>query len=484
MAKSKTVDTRDLFGEHLIDKKFTNKELEELEYKIRRARTILLRQQPFYAVLAIKMEIRFDPKIRTACVDGRTMTFSPGFVELLTEQELIWLICHEVLHVCWEHMFRCGNRIPIVWNYAGDYVINLILEREHIGTRIKDTLYDQKYTNMITEDVYELLKKEIAEELKCCGIYGNGGKGEPQSDGHNGQKRDEKGKSGGKSDKSNDTGSEKKSGSARRIGNRITIDVHINYGQGDSDGDGVGDNDLPEQLKELTEGLSDNQKRQLQEELKNNIIQAAKMSQSIRAGSVPAEILQIVENWVNPKIDWRKLLTSAIQNAQKNDYTFMYPGRRTFIDDTFYYPSQMREPTYRLGICLDESGSITDEDRNAVLSEVKGLMYIFPSWEITIWSFDHKCYEHSTFSDDEPDAFNEYIHTKLKGGGGTHIGMNWDYIKEKEFDFDTLLIFTDTYGNMNGCDPGTVDETIWITKNAPKKWEPPFGLHARYEDAV
>ena len=130
--------------------------------RVTKVRVRLLLQHPFFGNLATRLKIvDATDRIPTAAVDGRRMFINVNFVAKLNDDELMFLIAHEVMHCVFEHMIRRGDRRPDVWNMAGDYVINQILVDERIGTQIKAVpiLLDNKYRGMASEEVYDDLMK-------------------------------------------------------------------------------------------------------------------------------------------------------------------------------------------------------------------------------------------------------------------------------------------------------------------------------------
>jgi len=124
-----------------------------------KARVKLLLHHPFFGTLATRLKIvEASDKFDTAATDGRHLYYNEKFVSTLTDGELMFLVAHEISHVFFSHMLRRGDRNPAIWNMAGDYVINNMLDRERIGEVIKGPiLLDHQYDNMTTEEVYDKL---------------------------------------------------------------------------------------------------------------------------------------------------------------------------------------------------------------------------------------------------------------------------------------------------------------------------------------
>lgn len=110
----------------------------------------------FFVTVCFSLKHIWDESIPTACTNGSRIRYNPEFFLELTEDERVFLILHETLHVVFMHITRLKERNPRKWNYAGDYVINhLLISR---GYRMPEGgLHDPKYKDMSTEEVYDLL---------------------------------------------------------------------------------------------------------------------------------------------------------------------------------------------------------------------------------------------------------------------------------------------------------------------------------------
>jgi hypothetical protein len=94
-----------------------------------RAKAALILEQPFFASLICSMPLIEDTngdilQIPTMGTDGKTVWYNPEFTEKLSPDEVKFVLCHEVMHSVYAHMYRRGSRDPRRWNMAGDYVIN------------------------------------------------------------------------------------------------------------------------------------------------------------------------------------------------------------------------------------------------------------------------------------------------------------------------------------------------------------------------
>ena len=224
--------------------------------RVVKVRVRLLLQHPFFGNLATRLKIvDATDRIPTAAVDGRNMFVNVNFVNQLNDDELMFLIAHEVMHCVFEHMIRRGERRPDVWNMAGDYVINLILERDRIGQVIRqvDILLDNKYKDMTTDEVYDSLMKNA-------------------------------------------------------VTIKMPLDVHL-----DLTGEGEGEEGNGEGKDSIGKALSEEERKALQDEIKNAVLQAA---QAAGAGKTPAAVARLIKQFTQPKMNWKDLLRIQLESSQ------------------------------------------------------------------------------------------------------------------------------------------------------------------------
>ena len=106
--------------------------------KLDRAKVAIVTQHPFFASILMKRKLIEDNTIPTAAVDQRgQIYYNKDFVEKLSVDELVFLLCHEVGHVIGQHALRRGARQAKKWNIAGDAWINDMLKDAGIGQFIE-----------------------------------------------------------------------------------------------------------------------------------------------------------------------------------------------------------------------------------------------------------------------------------------------------------------------------------------------------------
>lgn len=391
------------------------------------ARVKLLFERPFFGNMAARLILVDATKwCKTAATDGRHLFFNREFIKSLDKAELLFLIGHEVLHCVYDHMGRRQSRDPKLWNMANDYIVNYTLVHEKLGKMPESGLYDKKYTDeMTSEEVYELLKKNS-------------------------------------------------------VTIKMPLDEHLEpAGPGDDDdGNGNGDNNGSTEVtvvgKDGPPKLTEEDLAQIRNEIRAAAIQTA---QQVGAGNVPAGVRRLITALTEPKMDWRALLDAHIRSSLKDDYTFQRVSRRGWGAHGFILPAQNYMDTVDVAVCIDMSGSISNEQAHDMLSEVKGIMETFRDFRLRLWTFDTKTYGYEEFTGENLDDIDSY---EVQGGGGTLFECNWEMMKEKGIEPERFVMFTDGYPNGTWGDENYCDTLFVIHGN--KNIQAPFGMTAYYDD--
>jgi predicted metal-dependent peptidase len=193
------------------------------------------------------------------------------------------------------------------------------------------------------------------------------------------------------------------------------------------------------------------------------------------AGKTPAGIQRMIKDMTEPKISWRELVNQEIQSIIRNDYSFTRPNRKSMHSGAVL-PGMKEATTIDIGIGIDMSGSIGQEDATVFLSEVKGIVDQYEDFKINLWCFDTEIYNHKEITHDNSHDLMDY---EPMGGGGTDFMANWEFMKENGIEPKKFIMFTDGYpcgdwGDEDYCD------TIFVVKGNTQA-EAPFGQTVIYE---
>jgi predicted metal-dependent peptidase len=117
---------------------------------------------PFLSVLALSIATRYTTNAKSAFqTDGFSLSIDEEKLTTYSEEEIIYLYAHTLLHIVLKHPVRRKAREELVWNQSCDVVINLILsEFDHVGVMPSDEVFDADMSGLSVEEVYEILYKE------------------------------------------------------------------------------------------------------------------------------------------------------------------------------------------------------------------------------------------------------------------------------------------------------------------------------------
>ena len=385
-----------------------------------KSRVAMLLKYPFWGPLAARLKLEEVEWCKTIATDGRKFYYNKDFVQKLSDGELIFGFAHELGHIIFEHMTRRGSRSPQVWNMAGDFVINNMLIRESVGTRITavEILADRKYEGKTADEVYDDLMAN-ATIIK------------------------------------------------------MPFDEHLDMdGDGDGSGEGEGqDGDKDGKGKPKFKKLSEEEKKALRDEWREATIQAAK---NAGAGNTPLDIERMVKDITAPVMDLKDLLRIQFSGSVKSDYTWMRPNRKAWHTGAIM-PGQLPGEELDIVVALDASGSIDDRMLMDFLGMVQGSLDQFTSYKVRVITFSTYVSAEDTFTGDDGRGMGEY---EIGGSGGTDFGCVWHWMKENEVQPHQLVMFTDGYPFGTWGDPDYCD-TLFVIHGSDTITAP-FGITANY----
>ena len=365
--------------------------------RITRSHSQIMRHPDFCLLAGIVMvgKVTCDDKTRTACTDGESVWYGNKFVQPLTEKKVNFLVLHENGHKAfchlsvWEKLVKANPRRA---NKAMDYVVNgWIIDTDPNGDFAEmpeGCLYKPEWSKLDVLAVYKLLEQEEQEKEK----QDKGEEGDGEGDGE------------GEGDGDGD-------------GEGSGFDEH--------DHDGAGDR-TPEEAKELSE--------QIDQALREG---------SIMVGKAKGKLNEQVMAALYPKIDWRTVMRDYLieQTTGKDESSWRMYNRR-YISQGVYLPTSEDEAIGDVGIGIDASASISETTLSEFLAEVIAMCKSISPSRVRIMFWDTMVEREQVIEGDMSrmsETFN------VTGGGGTRAGCVSDYIKEKGYKFDALIMFTDGY---------------------------------------
>lgn len=338
------------------------------------------RYLPLAGIMMIgKREITDNPRIKTACTNGRDEFYDRAFVAKLRDSELRFLVLHEVFHKMYKHL------ITWLWMYkedadrankACDYVINVQLVDENAGDgfatmtgALQQGCLDPKYRGWDSAAVF----RDLKTNPRGGGKGGQGGEGEP-------------------------------------------LDMH--------DWDGA---------QELTAEEKQELTQEIDEALRQGVLAASKV------GSGGARDF---EDLLTPQRNWREDLREFVsQTCAGSDYSTWKKPNRRYVGMGIYMPSGISESIGEGVIANDMSGSIGNAEIQVMLSEVAEISKTVKPSALHILYWDTQVCAAEKYEQHELDKLIQS--TKPAGGGGTDVECVPAYMHEHRITPQFAIVFTD-----------------------------------------
>ncbi|MBE6807656.1 MAG: hypothetical protein E7527_06615 [Ruminococcaceae bacterium] len=398
------------------------------------SRMRILCNHGFFGLLLMHMVYSIDENAPTAYTDGVRIAFGPKFLEELSDQELDFVMMHEIMHVVLQHCLRTGERDPESFNVACDIVVNSNILLENKMNRNSITLRKYGQSMHLAPDGkegYEYTAEQVYEMLPAG--KKKSGKGPPLAGSGKGRGKKQLGKRG-------DEGA--------------IWDDHSHWGEYEED-DTLRDVWV-KRFEDAAEAIS-------------------VRDPTNTRGLMPLFAQRLLEQLHKPQTDWRTILTDFIQE-EVVDYSFTPPDRR-FDDSPFFLPdfNGKEDMVEDILFMVDTSGSMSDKMITAAYSEIKGAIDQFDG-KLKGWLgfFDAAIIEPKPFENEE-----EFRVIRPAGGGGTDFQIIFEYVHRHMQDKPpaSIVILTDGYAPFPQEKLAGGIPVLWLLNN--DRVDPPWGKVAR-----
>jgi predicted metal-dependent peptidase len=438
------------------EEKFVSKELDQQALAImKRVFARISTKHRFFLTLLTALRVAQSTNLRfnTMATDGYFMLYDPNFVKKTPVDELIFTVCHELLHCALRHFSRQGQRDANYWNKAADYAINYLLFDTKTGTKPAWVLYDEKYVNWSAESIYADLTKDLPPP-KQGGQGGQGQQGQGKGKGQPGQ---------GKGMPGDTPGEILKPGSIK-------------------DGDGIVIQEGRNAKEEAKEG------KNLDDFWRDQLKKAFAKSSGKGTGSSGLD-RYLESDGLEPQVDWKKEMEEFVQEITSKLQHKM-PSRRFVHSGQYIWGFKRKEEdVYSIIPIIDTSGSIGDAEVKVFGDEIKGIIKGTTLTEAYVMSCDDAVTNVDYFGPDTDSKWykgeiEEISLNGIKGGGGTDFRppFQWinDHIVEEQQDKPGIVIyFTDMCGDfpdsrtMASFPTDYEDRVLWVAIDNQVK--APFG---------
>jgi predicted metal-dependent peptidase len=399
--------------------------------RFERARMGLILDAPFFGSLIVRLPLVQDDSTPTFITNGKTIRYNRAYADGLTDAELRYVLCHEIMHCSMGHLWRMAGRDVETWNKACDYVVNQMLDDYAAGTKhvpwtrpagLLDVASQPQFRGLSPEEIYRMMKeKDEGGRMKDEGGQPQPGAGNPSP---------------GKSD---DAGKPSPAPAAPSLQPSA-------FSPQPSSSPGIGDFEAAPPDDDPQPGAEAGAESGLEGDWQIATVQAERIANM--KGNCPGAASHLVNGMKAPKVSWRDVLREFIRKSAKNDWSFARPNRR-HLARGFVLPSLHSERMGRLVAAFDSSGS-TRRFVADFQAEVQAALDECRPERIDVIVCDARVQHVQSF---EP---GDAVTIDARGGGGTDFRPVFDHIdgdKEEDEPPVCVVYLTDLDGTYPDKEP-------------------------------
>ena len=436
--------------------------------------TALLRDQPFFGSLALRLPIRADASRETLASDGHEIRYAPQWVAY-TDADLIKTAIGRVVLACaLKHHTRRGEREPARWQRASQLVTHGLLR--DAGFKLPPDA--EAWDGISVEQAYDRLPEPQDDDgdgdTASPASTGDGGDpSAPQSGGDHDNEADDPARGDdpqGEDVPGEDHDDEPQDADTPGEGKEAGAPSFDPSGTGEVMDAGARD-DRDTATGEAPVDISDEE--QAWDEAMHQALNLAKAQ-----GKAPGAVEETIRDAHTSTLDWRTLLRRYMTDAARNDYSWSLPNRR-FIDSGLYLPSIRSEGIDTVAVIIDTSGSVDAQALAAFWTEVREIATELQPESVIVLQVDAALQDAAEYA---PGDLPEEI--AIKGRGGTDFRPGFAWLEEQGTTPSLCLYFTDM-----DCDRYPETEPshpiLWIDWSASagsSREPPPWGEHIKIKD--
>ena len=378
---------------------------------------------PFLGGVSLDITKIADPACPTAYVGIRKngarheviLGYSPKFMRGMSREERKGVLCHELYHVIFGHIFHrsvAKSSDQMMWNWATDLAINSIIGANRLpkivlipGVR---PLEKQKDGSMKPASNPYADFIATAKPLQASDYYYDELK----------KIREEQGDD---------------DGAMQVIFDAMgTMDSHDGW------------NDLDPEMAE-----------EMRDKMRDLIERASKRAdRSNQWGSVPAHIQEMIRKMLSHEVDWKSIIRNFIGRARSVDRTTTI--RRINKKMPYIFPGCRRPMIANFACFMDQSGSMSDEDIGMLFAELGCLANLT---KLDVYHFDTEIDENSHKVWKKGDNTPQMLRTRCGGTDFQAVANFLNDAKNKNR-YSGAIILTDGYaptmGAVSGC------KILWV----------------------
>ena len=373
--------------------------------------TALLRDQPFFGSLALRLPIRADASRETLASDGRDIRYAPGWVAETDADRIKTALARVVLACALKHHTRREARDPERWQQASQLVTHGLLRDAGFVLPPDAEAWD----GLSVEQAYDRLPEPSDNTPSPEGAprsnAGGGDDGGDPSDGAPG-KQDDPGTGSG------DPASPASGQAPSSFDPNGTGEVMDAAARRDDDNE--------------SGAASPDTAAQAWDEAMHQAMSLARAQ-----GKAPGAVGEELGRAHRSALDWRALLRRHMTDAARRDYSWSLPNRR-FIDGGLYLPSIRSEGFDTIAVIVDTSGSLPTDTLALFWTEVREIAAELQPETVALLQVDAAVQDAALYaSGDLPELI------AIKGRGGTDFRPGFAWLSEQRLRPSCCLYLTD-----------------------------------------
>lgn len=396
---------------------------------VRQARVTLMLRHPYLAAAVARLPLVDASNCLwcpTCATDGYAIYVNPAFTATLGDDELVFVMAHELVHCVLGHLDRVGRRDRFIWNVAVDYATNaLLVAHGHVAPSA--ALLHPRFGNLTAEQIYDDLIDQLHADHRRNG---------------NDIRRDADGLPVWDGIQVTTAGGSVRRVEASAAGFQVGTDAHL-PDQGAAAG-GL----RPDPFPTLDERNS----------VRRALIEACADAAGAEAGRWTSE----VKSATATPMAWQSMLANFVSGLRRSDYRLFPPNRR-YVHRGLFLPSLGVPGPEHLVVAVDTSASMSAILLSQVLSQIDHLRAA-TECEVTLLQFDVRVHSCISIDPCEPISTAELLRNEVHGRGGTDLRAPFTYVAADDAgrfqSMDALIVMTDGDGPVSDRPPPY--PVLWI----------------------
>ena len=457
--------------------------------------TELLRKQPFFGSLVLRLPLRADATRETLATDGYEIRYSPRWVAETASHLIETAMARVVMACALKHHTRRGDRDPERWQRASQLVTHALIR--DAGFTLPPGA--EAWEDLSVEQAYERLSEraddEAGDDASASPDAGSAGAdaaeaGQSSSEADDDDTADPSDSADDEDRHDEDGDGDDPDGQGEdRDGESRDADGQDGHGRGQDADDQAEDSasDAPPSHDPSGTGevmdadaragddgepaeapLDVTAEEQAWDEAMHQALNIARAE-----GKVPGQVEETIRSAHASTLDWRTLLRRFMTDATRSDYSWSLPNRR-FIDSGLYLPAIHSEGIETIAFIIDVSSSLPTTTLAELWAELREVAAEIRPERVIVLQVDTALQDVAEYAaDDLPDEI------AVKGRGGTDFRPGFQWLDAQGIEPGVCLYFTDMEcSDYPDAEPGF--PVLWCDfgdGDSPWRHPAPWGEH-------